>query len=280
MRDEWLTSEQGIKCYKQAGLSENTFFRHVREGKIKKSLAIGRERGAMYDGNDIRKIADAQGEHKKKSVIASNGPRDTLIEWVQVNDVPATVALDFLLYQETTIADINQYAAWVRKNPYISLAAFDAKDRRTVLSYIALLPLPENVILDILRNDRAEMDIKAEEIKVYSEPGPYSLLVESAAAHPDHPEQLGKVMKTLTDFWYRKFPEQYIEKIYARPVSDKGDILLQKLYFAARYDLSETAFMLDLRRPGASRFIQHFQARLEAKSRALGFVNPLRKPSE
>lgn len=211
-------------------------------------------------------------------MIGSNKSRDTIVEWVQVNDVPATVALDFLLYQETIIADINRYAAWVKKNPYLSLAAFDAKDHRIVLAYIALLPLQENVIIDVLKGTRSEMDIQAEEIQMYSEPGPYNLLVESIATHPDHPGQLGKVMKALTDFWYRKFPEQYIEKIYARPVSDKGDIFLQKLYFAARYDIAETAFMLDFRRPGASRFVHNFQSRLEAKSKALGVVNPLSRP--
>jgi hypothetical protein len=103
---------------------------------------------------------------------------------------------------------------------------------------------------------------------------------KSIVTHPEHSEQLGKVMSALTDFWYQMYPDKYIDKIYAHPVSDKGDIFLQKLYFAARYDVSENAFMLDLKRPGASRFIHNFQKRLEAKSQTLSVANPLKKPIE
>ncbi len=72
-------------------------------------------------------------------------------------------------------------------------------------------------------------------------------------------------MNALADFWYDQYPERYIDKIYAQAASDKGDILIQKLYFAARYDIAETAFMLDLKRPGASRFIKNLQYRLKSK---------------
>ena len=75
-------------------------------------------------------------------------------------------------------------------------------------------------------------------------------------------------MNALADFWYNHYPERYIDKIYAQSVSDKGDILIQKLYFAARYDIAETAFMLDFKRPGASRFIRDFQQRIKGKSDA------------
>jgi hypothetical protein len=214
------------------------------------------ERKTRYNLEDIIRVRKELGLDNKSS---------TSVDWVKASDVTATVALDFLLYHETIIADINKYASWVRKNPFISLASFDAKDRKTVLAYICLIPLAENVIIDILSGNRSEMDIKAEEIETYDREGPYNLLVESVAAHPEHPEQLGKVMNTFTEFWYNKYPDRYIEKIYAQPVSDKGDILLQKLYFAPRYDIAQTAFMLDLNRPGASRFIRNFQENLTKK---------------
>jgi len=109
--------------------------------------------------------------------------------------------------------------------------------------------------MDVLKGNRSEMDIQPDEILAYDRPGGYNLLVESAVSHPDHPEQLGKVLKGLADFWCGQYPERYIEKIYAQAVSEKGDVLIQKLYFAARYDIAETAFMLDLKHPGASRLI-------------------------
>ena len=36
--EELINSEQGIKLYQEVDLSENTFYRHAREGKIRKTL--------------------------------------------------------------------------------------------------------------------------------------------------------------------------------------------------------------------------------------------------
>jgi hypothetical protein len=214
------------------------------------------KRKNRYNYEDIIRV-------KKELGIDEEAP--AIIDWVGPADVTSTVALDFLAYQETIIADLNHYVSWVRKNPHISLAAFDAKDRRTVLAYVALLPLPETTILEMLSGKRNEMDIQPEEIESYERPGGYTLLVESAVSHPDHPEKLGVVLKGLMDYWCEQYPQRYIDKIYAQSVSDEGDILIQKLYFAARYDIAETAYMLDLKRPGASRLIKRFQECLKTK---------------
>jgi hypothetical protein len=251
-RQKYISPSEGTELLK---VNPKQFYYYVRTRNIRTQPGES-ERKTRYNLEDIMRV---------RAELGIENQQDTIIDWVTPNDVPATVALDFLLYQETAIADINKYASWVKKNPNLSLAAFDAKDRRNALAYIALIPLSEKVIIGILKGNRSEMDIKAEEIENYNHPGPYNLLVESIAAHPEHPEQLGKVMNALTNFWYERYPEQYIDKLYAQPVSDKGDILIQKLYFAARYDIAETAFMLDMKRPGASRFIREFQKRLQSK---------------
>lgn len=135
------------------------------------------------------------------------------------------------------------------------------------LAYVAMLPLPEDLIMKVLKGERSEMDIQAEEIETYTRPGAYTILVENAATHPEYPEQLGKVLRYLLNFWCEQYPERYIDKIYAQSASPEGDILIQKLYFAARYDIAETAFMLDMKRPGASTFIKKFQQCLKSKGR-------------
>jgi hypothetical protein len=49
------------------------------------------------------------------------------------------------------LGDVNLYRSWLRKNPYINLAAFDANDRSKVYEYVNMLPLPEGVIIEILK---------------------------------------------------------------------------------------------------------------------------------
>jgi hypothetical protein len=246
MRPEYVKASEGAKLLR---MNPKRFFYYVRTRQIGTKGGEG-ERKTLYNYEDIMRV--------RRELGIEQAPL-TVVDWVGPSDVPATVALDFVVYQEAIIADVNHYLSWVKKNPHISLAAFDVNDRKTALAYIALLPLPEAIILDVLRGERSEMDIQAEELLVYDRPGGYNLLVESAVAHPDHPEQLGKVMKALVDFWCQQYPERHIEKIYAQAVSEKGDVLIQKLYFAARYDIAETAFMLDLKRPGASRLIREYQ---------------------
>ncbi|MBV9688081.1 MAG: hypothetical protein JO202_00050 [Ktedonobacteraceae bacterium] len=253
---EWIKSSEGQKLLK---MDKGKFFYYAKAKSIRVKEGES-ERKSLYSLADIMRV--------KEELGIDDSPQ-TVIDWVKPSDVPATVALDFLVYQEAVIADINHYLSWVRKNPYISLAAFDTTDRRTALAYVAMLPLSESVIMKVLKGERSEMDIQADEIEEYNRPGAYTLLVESAVAHPEHPEQLGKVLRSLLTFWCEHYPERHIDKIYAQSVSPEGDILIQKLYFAARYDIAETAFMLDLRRPGASTFIRTFQQCLRAKEKQL-----------
>jgi len=251
-KTEYVKASEGARYLK---MDTKRFFYYVKTRNIRIQEGEG-ERKNLYNYEDIMRV--------KRELGIDQRPITT-IDWVKPSDVPATVALDFIVYQEAIIAEINHYLSWVKKNPFISLAAFDVNDRKTALAYVALLPISEEIILDVLKGKRSEMDIQPDEILAYDRPGGYNLLVESAVSHPDHPEQLGKVMKGLVDFWCEQYPERYIEKIYAQAVSEKGDILIQKLYFAARYDIAETAFMLDLKRPGASRLIREFQNCLKSK---------------
>jgi len=116
-----------------------------------------------------------------------------------------------------------------------------------------------------LRGDRHETDIRADEVETYGRKGEYTLLAESVVTQQGHPELLHTLLTHLMEYWCQQYPERYIRKIYAQAASQKGDILIQKLYFAPCYHLSRNAFVLDLERPGASRFVRRFQECLRSK---------------
>ncbi len=132
------------------------------------------------------------------------------------------------------------------------------------------MPLPEPVILEVLRGEKHETRIRTEEIETYERKGGYTLLAESVVADPEHPEQLNTLLKHLAEYWCEQYPDRYITKIYAQAESRRGDILIQKVFFAPREDLAPNAYVLNLSRPGASRFVRHFQQCIEEKREALG----------
>ena len=138
-----------------------------------------------------------------------------------------------------------------------------------MLAYISLVPLPEKIILSILKGERPELSISPDEVETYNRKGGYTLLAESAVAHPDHPEQLNFVLREVLNFWIEQYPDRYIEKIYADAASDDGDILARKLYFSPLYDVSDTAYVLDLRKPGASKLVKRFQEEIKKKREQL-----------
>ena len=72
-------------------------------------------------------------------------------------------------------------------------------------------------------------------------------------------------MREDLSYWCRQYPERHIEKIYADAATEHGDMLARKLYFSPLYHISDTAYVLDLRKPGISKVVRTFQECLKQK---------------
>src|SRR5579859_997547 len=140
---------------------------------------------------------------------------EVIIDWLRPMDIPASLVLDQIVYHEMFLAEAEVYMAWRKKNPYISMAAFDARDRRICYAYMGLIPLPEPIILDILTGKKNEKEITPDEILTYDQPGDYTLLANSAVMHPDHPELMNKLIKAIADYWFEQYPVRRIRRVYA-----------------------------------------------------------------
>jgi hypothetical protein len=257
---KYVPSNEGERLL---GVKRNLFFYYVTSGQIRIKPGTEEQERQLYNCEDILKVREKRNKKRKKS--------KAMIDWMRIPDMPNTLKLDFLVFEEASvpIGDINLYISWLKRNPHLTLTAFDANDRSNVLAYISLLPLPEKVILEILRHERTETDIQPEEIETYDREGGYTLLAEGAVAHPDHTEQISAVLRRFVTHWCDQYPQRYIEKIYAQAATEKGDVLIQKLYFAPLYDLADDAYLLDLRRKGASKIIKHYQECIEQKQHNL-----------
>ena len=231
---ELYTSEEAVREFIKAGLSETTFRRKVREEKaIDKILPNGRTRGALYPVKQVQEAIRLsigntryKNEHEKRTVP------QIVLDWVKPEDVPSGLALDQIVYHEMFLASAEVYMAWRRKNPKISMAAFNANDRRTRYGYMGFIPLPESVILDVLMGKKDEKEITPDEILTYDKPGEYTLLANSAVVHPDYPELLNTIINGIMQFWIDQYPEKRIKRIYTQVVSEQGLMLAKKLYLA------------------------------------------------
>lgn len=277
---DFYTSEEAVREFIKAGLSETTFRRKVREEKIiDKVLPEGRTRGALYPVKQVHAaILQSKGSAYHKAVTTNEqAPHkrtvpDVVLDWVKPEDVPSGLALDQIVYHEMFLASAEVYMNWRRKNPKISMAAFDAHDRRTRYGYIGFIPLPEPIILDVLMGKKEEKEITPDEILTYEKPGEYTLLANSVVIHPDYPELANRIIHAVMQFWIDQYPERRIKRIYAQAVTDQGQTLVKKLYLAPLYIMRkeglervEEAYVLDLRDKAVSKVIRQFQEQLEMK---------------
>jgi hypothetical protein len=266
--DAYVPFSRALELFKP--LDKNAFNYRVR----KQAIATKKDESGktLYGVQSVLAVRDAL---LKRASRRDKLPQ-VITDWLQPTDIPASLALDQIVYHEMFLAEAEVYMAWRRKNPYISMAAFDAADRRTCYAYIGLIPLPESVILDVLTGKKDEKEITPDEILSYDQPGEYVVLANSAVVHPDYPELISKVIEAITNYWVEQYPERRIKRIYAQTVSEQGRTMAQKLYLGPLYLLQNhemvrvaDAFVLDLNDTAASRIIQQFQEKLRAKAEHL-----------
>lgn len=258
-KDQWVYGSEAAEIL---GIPQQNFLYYVKSEHI--ALQEGeKQRDRKYRLSDVRKLRKRLiQKHRAKKPT----PEPLLIDWSRVIDVPVTLKLDQEIYpDEIDLAELAVYQAWRKNETRLSMVAF-SQDRAEAYGYIQLIPLGESIILDILRGKRAESSITSDEIRPYTQPGPYTLLAISAVARPDRPDVLLKILNHITDFWIEQYPERYVTRIYAQALSSDGDRLISHLFMSPRYDLARNAYMLDLARPGASKVVKRFQQQLLAKA--------------
>lgn len=271
--EELLTSSEAREVL--GNMSPSSFKELIDAKRIRKIVPPGKTHG-KYVKEDVEQVAKELLPHIRERRISKaltskqKGNIQPFVDWIGVDDVITSLQLDYRVYgPEVLLSDLQYYADRVIKNPEVALAVFDGQERKRILAYISLIPLPEPVIIEILSGKRHETKIETEEVETYKRKGGFTLLAESVVTDPDHPEQLNTLLRHFTQYWCKQYPDRYITKIYAQAESDKGDILIQKLFFAPREDLAPNAYVLNLLRPGASRFVKLFQQCIKEKRKAL-----------
>lgn len=263
-KKEYYTSAEAVARFLEEGLSETTFRRRVKENVIIGKLPEGRVRGALYPK---KQVEDAIRQSRRKSeaegTIEQTNRGQT--DWAKSSDLPYMLAYDYELYGPENTVDISITHAWWEKNPFMARILFDMEDRRNIWGGITIMPMEEEVIFRLLRDEMQEREIRPEHILTYESGKKYYGYIASATVKETHKAHFRKLVMSVMAYWCEHYPDIQLIKLYAYSASEKGLDLIRYLFFSPRYDLGENAFELDPYRRNPSKLVKHFQQCLEQK---------------
>ena len=260
---EWIESEQGVEMYKKVGLTENTFFRNVREGKISKKIEGNQKRGAQYNLEDIKKITQSRALKNKMRAEAikdiDKREENGITDWVQNGDLPYLLALDYEMYGIEEAVDLSITYAWYEKNSNICRVVYNSENRKDIWGYVNLMPMEEETIIRLLKREMHERDIKSVDILPYEKGKTYNVYATSVVIRSDKRNYIRKLFSSIINYWCDKKDDFSVSKIYAYADSEEGWSMIKQLFFAPRYDIGPRVFELDVRAPNPAKIITAFQ---------------------
>lgn len=274
---QYLKYAEAVKLFIQAGSSESTFRRKVKELPIRHQLPAGRSRGAEYLKEDVEKALEQARKEKpqeeQKIETSLEAKEESKIkgatDWAKSSDLPYMLAYDYEMYGVENTVDISITHKWWEKNPYMARLLFDANDRRSIWGGITIMPMKEETIFRLLRDEMTEREITPDHIEIYEPGKKYYGYIASATVRPEHATHFRELLQSVLDFWCEQYPDIQIEKLYAYAASDKGWDLIKRLFFSPRYDLGRNAFELNPYERNPSKLLRSFQECLREKGAAI-----------
>ena len=257
---EWINADLAVQMYIDVGYTENTFFRHAREGKIRKELDEEKQRGARYNRQDIEEIIGKR-RSKNKQRLAIRAQRDggSKTEWVEENDLPYLLALDVEMYGAEEAVDFSITRAWWKKNPYMCRVLYNAQNRKEIWGYTTIIPMRNETILKLLRREMHERDIRPEHILIYEKGKEYEVYATSIVIRPDKRTYTRDLLNSILNYWCNQSNNFTVSKVFAYADSEEGWNMIKHLFFAPRYDIGQRVFELDPNQTNPSKLITAFQ---------------------
>jgi len=142
---------------------------------------------------------------------------------------------------------------------------FNAEDRREIWGGITIMPMKEETIICILKDEISEKDIRLEDILTYEPGQKYIGYVASATVKKEYATHFRELLRSVFDFACSRYPDIQITKLYAYASSPEGWDLMKRLFFTPRRDINRNAFELDLFERNPSPYLKPFQDCLKSK---------------
>jgi hypothetical protein len=274
--NELYTSHEAREVLK---VSTSTFKNFVDSGRIRKITPPGKKQG-LYLREDVDRLAEerkpfsgVENARKQRRSLqqAQIDKNEAEIDWMDEKDLPYILAYDYEMYGVDATVDIPKMHSWWLKNPKMARMIFDKKDRRNIWGSISILPMKEETILKILKDEMSEHDITADDILTYESDGKYYGYISAASIKPEHRTYLRRLIENLLSYWCNQYPNIQLIKLYAVAWSDGGWDLVKHLFFSPRHDLGEDVFEIDLKQRNPSRLIKAYQDCIKHKEEQSSF---------
>lgn len=257
MTDRFIPASEAIKLL---NMPSATFYRLVNDGKITKHRKSEADKHGLYDPKELARL-------KRQMQLEAEPTDPPALGWLTEADLGNLYNLEYAHYgPDTGNPAIVQH--WIRRNPQIGRILFNANDHKDLWGAILLLPMTEDSIIKILRQNMRDVDLKPEQdLLLYNQPGPYNIYAASAIIRTDKRQHFPLLLSGWFDFFGELAPRGvHIGKIYARILSDSGIMMVKKLFFSPRRDIASNAWELDLSEPNPSRIVQGFQYCMRTRS--------------
>jgi hypothetical protein len=147
-QEDMLTAREATKAFRDAGLSETTFRKRVKDGKIEKHLPKGRERGALYPRDQVLAIIAETAKEPKRHPKPHFSLKPTTFTQATPQEMSEIALLLETFY--TTKINIEKRAAWIERNSEI---AYILRCEGKAVGCAFLMPLTQEKIMTILSRE-------------------------------------------------------------------------------------------------------------------------------
>ncbi len=269
--DELLTFSEALEAL--GNIAPSSFKTLVDKKKIRKVVSPGKTQG-KYIAEDVYKIAQERKPYENaertrrpstRKSYQENKSHVAATDWANDNDLPYMLAYDLEMYGLENTVDIKITHEWWKKNPYMARLLFNANDRREIWGGITIMPMREETIIRILKDEMSEKDIRPKDILTYEPGQKYVGYIGSATVKKEYATHFRGLLQSVFEFACSRYPDIQLTKLYAYAASPEGWDLIKRLFFTPRRDINRNAFELDPFERNPSPYLKPFQDCLRAK---------------
>jgi len=283
------------------GVSMPSFYRQVVDGTIRKHPEDeSKKRGIRYKAEDIERFLlgkSTLNTKREKSKLASHQQRTTTnqiqkydVDIAYPEDTPAIYLMEYMQVDDLERAvNPKVVESWINKNNHVYTMLYDSRDRfRGVQASLGILPLKNEVIVQLLQNERSPQDITPDEVLTYVPGQSYSCYIVSASTLPKHSNVILQLMQYHLNYWCQN--NIHVENLYTSAKVSLDDTPALQLISEYRfmelggYSDEQAAWRLRFDLFNASKSIQTYQQciqkKKEGKSVATATLAPLKIEEE
>ncbi len=266
---EYITGSEARQMVEKAKKSTTTFHRYARDGRIGTQGESRRDK--KYKRSDVE--AFLRGEltsDKKRRTYPRSSQVKPFISLLEEEDLPNVYTTEFSLLTAKYTLSPNTIWEWQKRSPVYWILA-NPENRQAVWGTLALLPLEEDLLIKLCKNEIPVQQIQATDILQYEEGKKRSCFIASANVKPEYREHFPLLFYAALNHFCELYPKTDVTSIFARSDGTKETPLqriIRECYFSNRCDIDDNAWELRFRYWNPSASIQAFQNCITQKQSA------------